>query len=187
MMTLIRGARVRTIRLSRVALAFAASATLAGPALAQDDAPTAPSPGEVVAHCFEHMGAIASATSDAMREQTAGGVGTIASLAQNGARPRLILHAGETTKNRCARIAGAGQEALDDALARCAGALRQLDAPPAAFDAIREARRRTGLAIGDALTHCKRHINHALDRALGESEPDEPATVSLSAGAALLE
>ena len=157
-MSMIRGA-LRGITIVTAGL------ILAGGALAQEGDPTTPpSPREVVANCLEHMHSIAQASTDAMHQQTREGVGTIIELAQNDARPRRILLAGDTTKAQCTLIAAHAQEALNHTLARCAHRLSHLEAPPEAFAVIHEGRRRAGHAIGEALTNCKRRVNRALAR-----------------------
>lgn len=119
------------------------------------------------------MGAIAGATVGEIHERSAHGVVAIAMLAQGDAAALRIIHAGEVTKDACARAAARGQAALGETLETCVGVLREIDAPDAAFEIVFEARRRAGLAIGDARTGCHRHVNQAVMRALSGGHEGE--------------
>lgn len=183
----IPGAR-RSMRLAlRSAAALFMTTTIGAAALAQDTPPP-PTPQDVVQTCLERMHAISVGAADAMHEQTVAGVERLGALADDGATARRILRSADATKNLCARTAHAAQQALNTEAQRCAAILRRLDAPPLAFDTIAEGRRRAGHAVGDALTACTRHINHALARALGAPNDDaQPQPASLGAAAAPLE
>lgn len=171
-MSMIRGAL-------RGAAAVAASLVFVGASVAQDGGePPPPTPREVVEHCLHQMGDITRTTVDVIRDRTERGVHAIVDLAQNGADPGQIVQTGQLAKGACTMAAQRGQEALDQTLERCVGVLQEIDAPREAFAIVREARRRSRLAIGDALTACKRHINRAMARALGGGGQEEPAPVA---------
>ena len=160
-MSMIRGA------LRGVAVA-AAGLMWIGMAHAQDGQTNPPpTPHEVVQHCLQEMGDITQSTLDAIHARTDRGVGAVINLAQDGAGPIELIRAGEVAKSACTMAARRGQQALDDALGRCLRVLHSIDAPEEAGGVLIEARRRAGLAIGNSLTECKRHINRVVARALG--------------------
>ena len=161
---LIRGA-------TRVLTVFMASTCLAGAALAQEGEPTEPpAPRQIVAHCLDRMAEITRTTVEEIHARTENGVENIAGLAQDDAGPRRIVFAGDIAKSACTLAAARGQQALGDTRERCLEALDTLGAPPEAFEVVIEARRRTAVAIGEALTACKRRVNHTVARAINAGD-----------------
>jgi len=167
-------------RLTAGAIALAAAILLpASPALAQDDAP-AIDPQPIVEQCLGQLRAVTARTVEGLGNAAKTGVGAVRELEAQGAPAPVIIQAGQRAKSATAQIAREGLRAADRITAQCVQKLREIDAPPRAFEAVLRANRASGQTMIRAQTHAQHAIGRAVRIALSDDDDPAPEGVAVT-------